>query len=100
MFFSCVCCVFSDLFESLVVRSEESYRVCVCVCVCVRVSNCVCDLETLKMWPSRLHLGLTGTQRQARKLILGRSPAAKYRLLSFNRMQFRVVTGLMTDVTP
>jgi len=53
---------------SVIARSEESYRVC--LCVCVFVSNGVCDLETSTKWPSRLDLGLTGTQRQDRKLIL------------------------------
>jgi hypothetical protein len=36
------------------------------------------------------------TQRQARKLISGPSPATKARLLSFNAVQSRVVTGLLT----
>jgi hypothetical protein len=39
---------------------------------------------------------LTSAQTQARKLILGTSPIAKTRLLSFNRMQSRAVTGLLT----
>ena len=40
--------------------------------------------------------GLSGTQRQARELIVGPRIAAKTRLLSFNRMQSRVVIGLLT----
>jgi hypothetical protein len=35
-----VCCVGGGLCDRLIIRSEESYRVCVCVCVCVCVSNC------------------------------------------------------------
>jgi hypothetical protein len=40
--------------------------------------------------------GLAGTQRQARELVSDACIAAKSRLLSFNRTQFRVVTGLLT----
>jgi hypothetical protein len=40
--------------------------------------------------------GLAGTQRQARELISGPRTAVKTRLLSFNRTQSRVVTGLFT----
>ena len=43
-----LCCVGSRLSDELIIRSDESYRVCVCVrarvccvCACVRVSNCV-----------------------------------------------------------
>jgi hypothetical protein len=39
---------------------------------------------------------LSSTQREAEELILGPRSAAKTRLLSFNRMQHRVVTGLLT----
>ena len=39
---------------------------------------------------------LTSTQRQAQGFISGPSPAAKSILLSFNRMQSRVVTCLLT----
>jgi hypothetical protein len=39
---------------------------------------------------------LGNTLRQARDLILGPCPGIKARLLSFNRMQSRVVTGLLT----
>jgi hypothetical protein len=35
IFFSFVCCVDSDLCDGLIIRSKESYLVCVCVCVCV-----------------------------------------------------------------
>jgi len=38
------------------------------------------------------------TQRQAQKLISGPSPSTKTRLLSFNRTQSRVVTGLLTGL--
>jgi hypothetical protein len=41
--------------------------------------------------------GLDGTQRQAREFISGPSLAAKAKLLSFNRTQNRVVTGLVTE---
>jgi hypothetical protein len=40
--------------------------------------------------------GLAVTQRQARELILGHCTAAKTKLLSFNRMQSRVVIGPLT----
>jgi hypothetical protein len=40
--------------------------------------------------------GPCSTQRQARKLISGPSPATKTRLLSFNRTKSRAVTGLLT----
>jgi len=39
-------------------------------------------------------LGLISTQRQDQKLIFGISPTAETRLLSFNRTQSKVVTGL------
>jgi hypothetical protein len=39
---------------------------------------------------------LTSTQRQAQDFISGPSPAAKSKLLSFNRVQSRLVTGLLT----
>ena len=41
-------------------------------------------------------MGGCSTDRQARELISGPSPAAKTRLLSFDRIQSRVVTGLLT----
>ena len=37
--------------------------------------------------------GLTSTQRQAQEMNLGHSFAVKNRLLSFNRMQSRVIKG-------
>jgi hypothetical protein len=40
--------------------------------------------------------GLAGTQRKARELISGPRIAAKTRLLSFNRTQYRVVVDLLT----
>ena len=42
-------------------------------------------------------LGLGDTQRQVRELISGPSLGAKARFLSFNRTQFRAVTGLLTE---
>ena len=45
-------------------------------------------------WISWRDLG--HTQRQARELISGPSPGIKAKLLSFNRIQSRVVTGLLT----
>ena len=54
----------------------------------------------IKRWIDNRHVAmwrvLTSTQTQARKLILRPSPIAKTRLLSFNRMQSRAVTGLLT----
>jgi hypothetical protein len=54
----------------------------------------------IKRWIDNRHMAmwrvLTSTQTQARKLILGPSPIAKTRLLFFNRMQSRAVTGLPT----
>jgi hypothetical protein len=49
------------------------------------------DNQRMVMW--RI---LVSTQRQARKIISGPSPAAKTRSLSFNRTHSRVVTGLLT----
>jgi hypothetical protein len=40
--------------------------------------------------------GLVPTQRQAQKFISGPNPTAKTRLLSFNRTQSWVATGLLT----
>ena len=42
--------------------------------------------------------GLGYTQRQARELISGPCLGAKARFLSFNRTQFRAVTGLLTGL--
>ena len=39
--------------------------------------------------------GHCSNQRQARKLVMGPSPATKAGLLFFSRTQFRVVTGLL-----
>jgi len=47
-----------------------------------------------QQWESWRVLG--STQRQAGELILGPSPSAKTRLLSFNRTQYRVVIGFLT----
>jgi len=56
--------------------------------------------KKIKCWPGNQHMkmwqGLTSTQRQAPELNLGPSLAARTRLLYFNRMQSRVVTGLLT----
>jgi hypothetical protein len=53
--------------------------------------QCLLDKQHLIMWQ-----GLAGTQRQARELILGPRTAVRTKLLSFNRTQSRVVTGLLT----
>jgi hypothetical protein len=53
------------------------------------------DSQHITMWRS-----LTTTQRQTRKLISSPSPTAKTRLLSFNRTQSRVVTGLLSGHNP
>jgi hypothetical protein len=54
----------------------------------------------IKHWIDYQHMlmqwGLFSTQRQAWKLILGPSPTAKIRLLSFNRTQSSAVTDLLT----
>jgi hypothetical protein len=54
----------------------------------------------MKRWIENKHLALWGgpcsTQRQARELISGRDLAMGPQLLSFNRTQTRVVTGLLT----
>jgi hypothetical protein len=42
--------------------------------------------------------GLDDTQRQARELISGPCLGAKARFLSFNRTQYRAVTGLLTGL--
>ena len=49
------------------------------------------DNQHMAMWG-----GLTSNQRQGRILISGPSPTARTRLLSFNRTQFRAVTGHYT----
>ena len=54
----------------------------------------------IKRWVDNQHLarwrGPCSTQRQARKLISGPSPATEARLLSFNRAHSGVVSGLLT----
>jgi hypothetical protein len=58
---------------------------------------CKCVLYNCHRVATQLQLtNISYTQRQARKLILSPSPTAKTRLLSFNRTQSRVVTGLFT----
>ena len=56
--------------------------------------------DKIKLWVDYQHLamwrGPGSTQRQAGKLISGPSPTIKGKLLSFNRTQPRVVTGLLT----
>jgi hypothetical protein len=56
--------------------------------------------NNIKLWVNNQHLAMWhvhfSTQRQARKLISGPSPATKAQLLSFKRAQSRVVTGLLT----
>jgi hypothetical protein len=53
--------------------------------------KCWIDNQHMVMWGN-----LNSIQRQAQKMILGPSPTLKTRLLSFNRTQFRVVTGVLT----
>lgn len=55
-----------------------------------RINSLLCD-QHIHLWKS-----LTSTQRQAWELISDPNLTAKIRLLSFNRMQSRVVTGLLT----
>jgi hypothetical protein len=56
--------------------------------------------ETLSRWLISQHWAswryLGNTLRQARELILGLCPDSRIKLLSFNRNQSRVVTGLLT----
>jgi hypothetical protein len=58
------------------------------------------QLYSQKYWIDNQHMVmwwvLISTQRQDEMLITGPSPAAKTRLLSFNRTQSRVVTGQPT----
>jgi len=56
-----------------------------------RKIKCLMDNQHLARWR-----GLSSTQRQARELILGPSPAANTRLLSFKRTQSRVVISILT----
>jgi hypothetical protein len=58
--------------------------------------QCRLDKQHMTLWQ-----GLAGTQRQARELILSPHIAAKTRLLSFNRMQSRVVLlTFLPAITP
>jgi len=54
----------------------------------------------MERWMENQHLALCwvpcSAQRQAEELISGRNLATRARLLSFNRTQSRVVTGLLT----
>jgi hypothetical protein len=58
----------------------------------------------MQCWLDRQHLmrwqGLAGNLRQAQELMSGPHTAAKTTLMSFNRAQSRVVTGLVTGQTP
>jgi hypothetical protein len=49
---------------------------------------------TISIW--QFDAGLTSTQGQARKLIWGPIPTVKTKLLTFNKIQSRVVAGLLT----
>ena len=55
------CCVGSGLYDELITRSEESYRVSVCVCVCV----IVCDLETSTMGRPRTELDFFAKKKKS-----------------------------------
>jgi len=63
-----------------------------------------CLVSNPVVWPSPTifstarphHWYLGNSRRQARELILGPCLGAKVRFLSFNRTQYRVVTGLLT----
>jgi hypothetical protein len=56
--------------------------------------------EKIKCWLVNQHMtlwqGLTNTKRQAREMISSPSLAVRTRLLSFSRMESRVVTDLLT----
>jgi len=58
------------------------------------------DIRKKKRWMDNQHLvrwwGPSSTERQAQELVLGTSPGAKTRLLSFNWTQSRIVIGLLT----
>jgi len=59
-----------------------------------------CIRRKIQCWLDRQHLvrwrGLVGTIRQAQELISGPNITARTALMSFNRAQSRVVTGLLT----
>jgi ribonuclease HI len=59
-----------------------------------------CMRRKIQYWLDRQHLvrwwGLVGTMRQAQELISGPNITAKTALMSFNRAQSRVLTGLLT----
>jgi len=58
------------------------------------------ERRKIKRWMENQHLllwrGPCGTQRQARELISGPNLATKFRLLSLNRKQSRIVFGFLT----
>jgi hypothetical protein len=59
-----------------------------------------CIRRKIQCWVDRQHLvpwrGLVGTMRQAQELNSGLNIVARTALMSFNRVQSRVVTGLLT----
>jgi hypothetical protein len=68
-----------------------AWNICAFTCLNAQYAQWLLDKQHLIMWQ-----GLAGTQRQARELILGPCTAARTKLLSFNRTQSRMVTGLLT----
>ena len=54
-----VCCVGISLCHELIIRSEESYRMCLCVCVCLIVSN----PETSAVMRPRPYLDCSTTEK-------------------------------------
>ena len=68
--------------------------------ICVEPDTFPTSYMQSKRWIENKHLALwrgpCRTQRQARELISGPDLAIEARLLSFNRTQTRVVTGLLT----
>jgi hypothetical protein len=63
------------------------------------IKTALCRLAPKKVTQSFItysRRGLGDTQRQAQKLISGPCLSVKARLLSFNRIQSRAVTGLLT----
>jgi hypothetical protein len=112
MFVYCVPCVGSGLWDELISRSGDFYRVCVCVCVsncvCVCVCVCVClclivcDLETSAVrWPCS-QLGCCATEKKLLYSfnyshilsIIVQQDATMYSLLYFCKLLyiFRVIT--------
>jgi hypothetical protein len=75
----------------------KSAVVYILLAVCIQTQSI---RRKIQCWLDRQHLmrwqGLAGTLRQAGELISGPRTAAKTTLMSFNRAQSRVVTGLLT----